>query len=218
VTGQELSSETVADLAIIRACRFEKGEANWEQFFRRFGERFRRWLRNALRDSGDADREDAYQNLAAELLDGHILEKIDLARDPNPYLHRCVKNFAWKYYLSCRRHAVEPIGNEEKLADRLALVADQAAPMPEDQLFLRLNEKLRSSRVSEKKLRTFQILLQNKTLREIAEETGFSTSAVDRYVDELEAICYEALGVPLPPRKKKSRSHGKIAPRPDRDE
>jgi DNA-directed RNA polymerase specialized sigma24 family protein len=190
------------DVAIIRACIRAPTQGVWDTFFRHFEHRFEDWIRTALRDGSDADRQDAYQNFARELLSGKILPKIDLSEHPDRYLHKCVLNLARRYHRSVVRHPREPLDENTIVPDRLRRLADQAQPVAEDELFQRLSSALHSGNLDKKQLATFSVLLEHKKLKDIAQLTGFSKSAVGRYVKKLEAESYAALGVPLAKRKR----------------
>lgn len=202
MSSQAARPAEVDDIIVVRNCIDNPSQRSWEKFFRHFEIRFRKWIQNTLRDSSKADWEDTYQILAEKLLSGRLLPGLDLNRNPEPYLRKSVENLARKRHEQAARHVEEPLDDSTLLDPRLQLIADQVSPASESEVFKRLTVALKRSNLGPKRLKAFSALLENKTLKEIAEQTGFSKSSVDRYFHELETFAYAALDVPLTKRKK----------------
>jgi DNA-directed RNA polymerase specialized sigma24 family protein len=203
MTQPQTASALEEDVAVVRACVGDASQKDWSRFFEHFETRFRKWIRNTLRDSSEADREDTYQILANKLLSGKILPRINLNGSPEPYLRRTIQNLARKRHAEMVRNQTEPLEENIALDDRLRLLADQATPLPESELLRRLTSALSQSGLGEKRLRVFSSLLEYRTIKEVARQTGYSKSSVGRYFKDLEMVAYAALGVPYHSPKKK---------------
>jgi DNA-directed RNA polymerase specialized sigma24 family protein len=202
MNGEAARPAVADDVTVVRDCILNPSQRSWDKFFRHFEVRFRKWIQSTLRGSSEADWEDTYQVLAEKLLSGKVLPGLDLNRNPEPYLRKSVENLAHKRHEQAARHAEEQLDDMTLLDPRLQLIADQALPASESEVFSRLTVALKRSNLGPKRLKAFSALLEHKTLKEIAEQTGFSKSSVDRYVHELEAFAYDALDVPFTKRKK----------------
>lgn len=186
------------DVAIIQACVERPTQSTWATFFKCFEERFRSWIRHALRDGSEEDREDAYQDLAEQLLRGRILPHIDLDRDsgPVPYLRTIVENAVHKQHQRKARLAEEPLEEEDNVSSHLSRLADRAAPVPANELFRRLKNGLEQSEIGPEKKLAFKALLESENIREVTERTKFSRSTTYRYVKELDKLAHSVLNVP----------------------
>ena len=192
----------VDDLAVIRECVERPSPEAWERFFMQFEARFVQWIRNTLRDSSEAERDDAYQDLATRFLLGKILGSIDLTRPPEPFL----QNLGRKRH---RRTAGLPqiqLEDDDVPIERLRVMADQALGKPEDQLLKLLREGVRNGARTNKRLAEYSAildeLLKEKKIEQIAVATGISKSTVQRHRIKMEQLAYAALNTPLPKEKK----------------
>ncbi len=199
------------DRAVIAACSHSPTQRAWARFFEHFEPRLTKWIRGTLRDSTAADWEDVYQSFAEKLLLGQVLSRFDLNRNPEPYLARIVQNHARKHHERKVHRREEPFDETVAPTERLQMIADQADPADSGDLALRLMAALERSRLKEKQLTSFLAWLKHKKIQEVARETGFSKSAVQRYLVQVEIVAHQALGVPYRKPKKKLRSSGKSA-------
>jgi DNA-directed RNA polymerase specialized sigma24 family protein len=201
-----------ADWNFIRSCVQEGTQQAWSAFFVHFEPRFRKWISRTLRDRPDTDRDDVYQTFAETLLSGKILARITPGMAPAAYVRKSLVNHCRKSYQRWIRHREVPLDDDTRPAERLQLAADRAEPVNRQEMVARLIAVLAETPLRPKHWKTLEAMRDHSKIVEIAAATGYSTSAVQRYVKHIERCAYKALNIPQRDSAKKTfRKLGKTA-------